>query len=236
MKKIIIIVLCLFFISGCSYQELNDLAIVTSLGIDFIDEEYIVSAQIMDMQKGDGDSSTEKAILYNAKGDSIVSALRNIMKQYPRTIYLGHLELLVLGKDVIENKTNEIFDYFISSPESSSDFMVFANKEGTALEIIDPNTKDEEANPTKELLSSLKNLQNHEGSAFEINFEEFLAAYLEEGKDPVIPVIKIKKDKKDKEYSNTIITTLVPFKENALKNELSEEQAYAYNISITISI
>ena len=228
MKKFIILILALFLITGCSYKELNELAIVSSVGIDYVDDHYLISLQIMDLQKGSGDSTTEKAVLYKGTGITIVEALRNIMKEYPKTIYFGHLELAILGRDVAENKTDEIFDYFISSPESSNDFMVLVHKDGLALDIIDPKkSSNEETNPTKDLLTSLENIKNRDGSAYSINFEEFLALYLEVGKDPVIPVVKLVDDKDA--ISKVMITTLVPFKENMLFDELSDKQAIAFN-------
>lgn len=228
MKKFIILILSLFLITGCSYKELNELAIVSSVGIDYVDDHYLISLQIMDLQKGSGDSTTEKAVLYKGTGITIVEALRNIMKEYPKTIYFGHLELAVLGRDVAEDKTDEIFDYFISSPESSNDFMVLVHKDGLALDIIDPKkSSNEETNPTKDLLTSLENIKNRDGSSYEINFEEFLALYLEVGKDPVIPVVKLVDDKDA--ISKVMITTLVPFKDNMLLDELSDKQAIAFN-------
>lgn len=228
MKKILILIFGCILLSGCSYKELNDLAIVTSIGIDYVDDKYRVSLQIMDLQKSQGDQTSEKAVLYKASGPTIAEALRNIMEQYPRTIYLGHLELAVLGKDVIEKKTNDIFDYFISSPESSNDFTIFVNRKGTAEEIIDPNivSSEDEENPTKDLLTSLKNVQNRQGTAYQVNFEEFLSTYLKKGKDPVVPVVEIK-DQGNGDYSNVVITRMVPFKDNVLQEPLSNEQALA---------
>ena len=227
MKKFLVLIFTLFLITGCSYKELDALAIVTAIGIDYIDDEYLISAQIMDLQKGSGDSTSEKAVLYKGTGITIVEALRNIMRQYPKTIYLGHLEMAVLGKEVAEKKTDEIFDYFISSPESANDFMILVNKDGMAEEVINPKeASSEEANPSKDLLTSLENVTNRDGIAYEINFEEFLAIYLEVGKDPVLPVIKMIDDKQA--TNKVMITTLVPFKDNMLLNELDDKQAMAF--------
>lgn len=229
MKKILIVIVSFFLLTGCSYKELNDLAIVTAIGIDYIDNEYLISAQIMNLQKSEGDKTSQQAILYKGSGITIVQALRNIMMQYPKTIYLGHLELAVLGKDVIEQKTNEIFDYFISSPESSNDFMVLVNKDGLAEDIIDPEkaASESESNPTKDILESLKNTQNRQGMAYQINFEEFVALYLEVGKDPVIPIIKYLEN--EAETSNVMLTSMVAFKDNVLQKELTKEQAIAFS-------
>ena len=50
MKKIIILI-SILLLTGCSYIELNKLAIVSALGIDYKDNKYEVTAQVMDIQK-----------------------------------------------------------------------------------------------------------------------------------------------------------------------------------------
>lgn len=225
-KIIVLILLVLITLTGCSYKELNELAIVTSIGIDYIDDEYFISTQIMNFEKNSDDGTSEEAILYEASGKSIVEALRNIMKQYPRSIYLGHLEVAILGRDVVEEKTNEIFDYFISSPECVNDFTVLVYKDGYAKDIINPQNDNEkkDKNPTKSILSSLENIESRQGSSYLINFEEFLSDYLKTGKDPVLPVIKMVDNDG---YSKTLITDMVPFKDNVLGDALDKEQAIA---------
>ena len=43
MKKIILILFCLFMVTGCfDYRELNDINIINSIGVDYIDDEYVV--------------------------------------------------------------------------------------------------------------------------------------------------------------------------------------------------
>ena len=59
MKIIRIILLTLIIISnsGCSYIELNKLAIVSALGIDYKNNEYEITAQVMDVTRSEGSTS-----------------------------------------------------------------------------------------------------------------------------------------------------------------------------------
>ena len=51
MKKLLIIIFCLF-ISGCNnYRELNNIAVVSALGIDYKDNMYNVSVLVKDNAK-----------------------------------------------------------------------------------------------------------------------------------------------------------------------------------------
>ena len=75
--KIILILVLTILISGCSYKELNDLAIASALGIDYENNEYIISAQIMELKKQEKED-TSSALIYLGKGKTISEALRNI--------------------------------------------------------------------------------------------------------------------------------------------------------------
>ena len=89
--KIILILVLTILISGCSYKELNDLAIASALGIDYENNEYIISAQIMELKKQEKED-TSSALIYLGKGKTISEALRNISLKYPN--YFGFLLLL----------------------------------------------------------------------------------------------------------------------------------------------
>ena len=53
MKKLLIIIFCLL-ISGCNnYRELNNIAVVSALGIDYKDNMYNVSVLVKDNAKND---------------------------------------------------------------------------------------------------------------------------------------------------------------------------------------
>ena len=61
--KIILLIIMLLSLSGCNYIELNKLAIVSSLGIDYKDNKYEITAQVMDVQKKTDGSVNEKSII-----------------------------------------------------------------------------------------------------------------------------------------------------------------------------
>jgi len=71
MKKIILIISLLFLTTGCSYQEINDLAIASAMGIDLKDDDYILTAQIMNIQKSSDGSMIPDSTIYTSKGMNI---------------------------------------------------------------------------------------------------------------------------------------------------------------------
>lgn len=231
MKKIIkIMVLILFIISnsGCSYVELNKLAIVSALGIDYKNNEYEITAQVMDVTKSEGNSVKQTSLIYEAKGQTIGKAIRNLSEKYPKTVYLGHLEIIILGKETAETKMNDVFDYILRSPEVRATGNVLVNKEETAKETLKPKNEKENSFATEQIKSSLENATKRTGTVKLITFEEFLQDYLQKGIDPVIPLIKINKQNKNK-TSNTVISNLAALKDNKIQKEMDNDQSTAYN-------
>lgn len=229
LKYLLVIPLMLLFSTGCSYKELNDIAIASSLGIDYENNKYTITAEVLNLNKKDEGDVTGGSILYYGEGKTIAEAIRNIYFRYPKLLHLGHLRLIVLGKNTIEEKTDEIFDYFLRSPEAAKDPYILVNNKGSAKEIINPEEKNEETFNAKELISNLESNQLRQGTVTMINLEEFLSAYLRDGIDPIIPTINMDKEK-DNKYSTTTINGMTPFKNNALLTPLSIEESRAYSM------
>ncbi len=227
MKRIIaLIILIVFTLTGCNYIELNKLAIVSALGIDYKNNQYEVTAQVMDIQKTEGNSTKQESLIYEASGKTIGKAIRNLSEKYPKTIYLGHLEIIILGKEVTEEKTDDTFDFLIRSPEVRSTGNILVNKYQSAKETLNPKNEKDNSFATEQIKSSLENATKRTGTVKMITFEELLQEYLQKGIDPVIPLIKINNNSNT---SNTIIANLAPLKDNKIQKELDEKQSIAYN-------
>ena len=154
--KIILILVITILISGCSYKELNDLAIASALGIDYQNNEYIISAQIMELKKQEKED-TSSALIYLGKGKTISEALRNISLKYPNYLYLGHLELIIIGKGEIKHGINNSLDYFIRTSDARNDALILVSTKNKAYEIINPNEETKEEFPVKDIVTTIKN-------------------------------------------------------------------------------
>lgn len=227
MKKIIILIFMTIFMTGCSYVELNELAIASAIGIDYEDNKFKLTAQIMDVKSGDSGVSLENALIYEAQGDTIAKAIRSFSTRYPKNIYFGHLEFIILSSDTAKYKLDEVFDYFMRSPEARTTSFVALTKNETAKEILNPKNEKKGSFPTEEIKSVLLDATKRNGTVYDITFEEFLSNYLKKGYDPVIPLITT--SNKGLSSSSTIIEKLVPIKNNVVYEELNNEESIAYN-------
>lgn len=227
MKKIIILLITLLITTGCSYQEINDLAIVSTLGIDIKDNEYILTAQIMDIKKSEN-SPDPTTIIYTSSGKTISEAVRNFSTKYPKSIYLGHVELVVLGETIIQNDMDVVLDFFLRSPYANPFAQLIVTKNTSANKLLNPEVEKESSFPSVDIISNLKEATKKEGTEKEITIMEFFKEYIEPGIDPALPILEID-EKVTKKQSNSTFRNLASFKNNVINESLDKNQAVAYN-------
>ena len=226
--KIIFLIIITLFISGCSYKELNDLAIASALGIDYENNEYIISAQVMELKKKENEDLST-ALIYSGKGKSISEALRNISLKYPNSLYLGHLELIILGKGEIEHGINNSLDYFIRTSDARNDALVLISTKNSAYEIINPNEEKKEEFPVKDIVTTIKNSKEKNGLVIETNYEELIKNYLEHGISQTLTQIE-NITTENNEYKDTVLSNIGVFDNYYYKGELDKKSAIAYNL------
>lgn len=229
MKKIFILLISTFLFSGCSYTELNDLAIASAVGIDYIDDKFYLTAQIMDIKSSDSGATKENTLIYEASGETIAKAVRNFSIRYPKNVYFGHLEFIVISEDAANKKLEDIFDYFMRAPEARTSGFVTIVKDKTAKEILNPQNEVKDSFPTEAIKSTLMDATKRNGTVNDITFEEFLSFYLKKGIDPVVPLIK-NEENKGITASSTLIHDMVPIKKDKVLTPLSSKESIAYNL------
>ena len=136
MKKCMFVLLILsVLLTGCwDRRELNELGITLALGIDKVEDEYQVTAQVVVPSEISTKSSTGRSpvTLFHANGETVYEALRKLTKNSPRKIYPGHLRMLVIGEDLAEEGIGESLEFLSRDWELRSDFYVVIAKDLTA--------------------------------------------------------------------------------------------------------
>ncbi|XKO56798.1 Ger(x)C family spore germination protein [Lysinibacillus fusiformis] len=180
MKKNLIIISLIFLIlmlSGCwSKRELNDLALVAALGIDFVDDEYAISAQVIDpSQVSSKQSASGQApvVTYHAQGKTVFEAIRKILASSPRKLYFAHLQLVVIGEELAINGLRDTVDFLGRDQEIRNDFTVIVSQQATAKDVLNVLTPIEKI-PANKMLNSLKVMQDAWGSTLEVDIEDLV--------------------------------------------------------------
>ena len=91
-----ILLLLINFLTGCwSSRELNELAIVTALGIDKTEKGYLLSAQIINPGEIAGKSifGRTEVVRFMKTGDTVIEAIRKLATDTPRKIYVSNIRV-----------------------------------------------------------------------------------------------------------------------------------------------
>ena len=243
MKKFVLIVITLFILlisSGCyNYKEINDMAIVSSIGIDKDNknDKYIVSAQIMNSKESEN-SEDSQITVYTKEGDTVHEALRNITLKSPRKLYGNHLSKIVLSEEVAKEGIDNILDIFNRITEVRNEFIITIVKEDKASDVLKVLTTTESI-PAEYVKLSLKIADETSGLTYATKLDEFISLYLKKGIDPVVPLLKIDKKEKKGTTINNITTTnpiskiviedLAVTNKGKLETYLKNEEVIGYN-------
>jgi len=228
MKKHLILLITLFLCGCQSNQEINNLSIVNSMGIDIKDNKYIVSIQVLDTSKKDENNqeNMEQSLVYTTSGNNISEALNKFFVKTPKKLYLGHLSLVLISEQLAKDNINNITDYFLRDNSVSKNFTMLVSKDGHIEDII----KKLESNttyPTGNILGSVEVSSNVRGSSIDIKFTKFMSDLNTRGKNPVLGAISISED-------NLSINHIAIFKDEKLVGYLNDDENIGYNICNSI--
>ena len=122
--KIFIILFLCFITTGCwNYNELDDFAIVTGMGIDEYESGYKVSLVISNSQSTQGSSREGEAqtTVFTGIGANITEAINEIDMKTPRNLYLGHMAVVVIDENVARKDINIVLEALTRNPEKKAE-------------------------------------------------------------------------------------------------------------------
>ena len=180
--KIVLIGFLCFFISGCwNYNELNDLAIVTGIGIDEHEEGFKLSLMISNSQAVDADSQNEaQTTIFTGIGSNISEALVNIEMKNPKKIYLGHLATLVIDEKLARKDISNILDALVRNPESAKKYHVIIARDNKSEEIL-KSLSPLEAFPSQNIALNIRTTSKNQGISNDTILSVFISNILKQG-------------------------------------------------------
>lgn len=215
MKKIIIPILVLLLLTGYTpYVEVNDLVIVDMLGLEKVDNDYILTINTVYEEK---DNNATKSIYkdYVFKGKSLGKVFLEAKKINTKKAYYGHLKLVVfqsklLGKEIVNYFQKEFkeMNYLIIGTDSRINALF--KKYNSSSKIIKAVNKEKISNADIHLAT----------------FEDYLKDIVNKKRTSTLPVVSLNNN-------NLVVKGLETYQKNIL---LSKEQAkitYLLNNKIT---
>lgn len=163
MKRLILIIL--FFITGCTkYNDLNNLAIIKSIGISKQDE-YTLYAEII--EEIDKDNLPKMKVI-ETKGKDFNTIFQNIKLQVNKEIFFSHIDLILLDYTLNNQDYQNLIDFFINHHEFRNDFLCLFSKD--IRNVLQHSQYDE----IEELITTNKESKEIIKKSFEELMKDFL--------------------------------------------------------------
>ena len=174
--------------SGCyDNVDLNYLYIITGIGIEFKDDEYKVTYEILNSEKST-DSIQLKSFTINGKGKNINDAFDNANTYLSKKPYYSHIKVLVINKDLEKDNLDEVFEYLTRKNEIRNEFNVLVTEDEPS-EILS-NTSKSVPVVSLMLYDMLNNSKYGSNIAINLPFEKVLSSLISNKSDMIISTIE----------------------------------------------
>ncbi len=225
MKKLLILIISVFLLTGCYDNiELNNLAIVTGVGIDYIDDNFFVTYEILN------DTNTEevismKSFTTSGKGKNINEAFTNVNYKVSKKPYFAHLKVVVISKEIVDNHLKDIVDYLLRDTNIRDEFFLFATTNSTPLEILSHNSNYYPV--VSDLIINLKDNEKYNNNlAIDENYQQLLAKIISKNCDGIIGTLSLNDDE-------ITIDKFLILKGYKYQATLTKEESTIYNLLTT---
>ena len=215
MKKLLLVLLITTFITGCSsYTELNDLGLVSLLGLDYKDDMYQIYVTIMEGNQDDGTLEKNQKYFYS-EANTLEEAFQKITLQSDKKIYLSHIDCLLITEELIDNKLKNVLTNFLNNNESRNNFNIVLVKDNLETYFNENITADK---INKLILIN----SNESGTITEMDFEIFLKNLLIDSNSS-IPTISYNED-------NLQVEGFTLIKNYRVFDSLNLEESFIFNL------
>ncbi len=244
MKKIILILLSLFLLTGCyDYTELNDTAIVSAIGVGYNKNKYEVTFEIIVTKKNDsGQQEESQTMLVTGSGTNPARAFNDTISQVDKKVVFDHVQIVLLEENLAQKEgITHISNYLFRDIHISNNFYYVLVKDTTIQKVL--NTKIKNQPIVSDAIMGLFKNQN-DVEIFDLHDEfDYLYVQMKDNKsDIIIPSIQIK-DKNIALYTSgafikdKLIAYLTPTESqtfNLLTSQVDNALYSKQNIAISI--
>ncbi len=216
MKNIILILICLTMLCGCSdYAEINDMVIVSGIIIDYKDNMFEINTEAIVNDK------ESKIVTYKATASSIQEGLSKISEMSNKKLFLPHLKSLILTKNVIKSDAM-YYEYFLRDPKSKMNFNIYVIDSNIKDDLFKINDKDGIAMYLEKMIDFNKEVFS---SSYSLTFLELMYKRYEKGISQIYPEIDIKENDGKK---TVYLKNLIVFDDNEVI--LKQNESIYYNL------
>ncbi|WP_145021468.1 Ger(x)C family spore germination protein [Paenibacillus sp. Y412MC10] len=194
MKAIIIVLLCSLLLTGCwDLKAVQDMNIVTALGIDYEKDHYVVYVKLTDFsavgtKEGSGESKPASTWIGIGKGPTVLLAINDIYRSAQHHTLWTHVKAIVITKSAL-GKLEDIFDSLLRSRELRYTSWVY----GTEKPITSIFMADTTLNQSPLLLEMFepKETYKQRSSVMPIQLQKLVNSIREPATSVLLPVLSV---------------------------------------------
>ncbi len=209
MKRILIIVSLVLLLCGCyDYRELNDMSIVTGIGIDYKDNKYIVSLEVTKSIKS-GSSNEMETVVYSGENKILADAFLEAKNSSDKYVYTEHVNVLLISKDLGKKGIGDVVDYIVRETSINSNYyMVIVDDPKSTLE-----TKQENDSTSNVITNTI----NYYLDDTKFDDLDIMSSYMINNKDDIaVPIISVNDNK-------VIFNSVAYFNEDKMVGEIDSK-------------
>lgn len=128
MRKLVFMLAVLLLLPGCwDMREAQNTNFITALGVDYVQDHYVVYAQIIDFpsiakressdSQAGGGSGSSAIWVGRGEGKSVLTALNHIYDSSQQQTVWTHVKAIILSESVMKSKMDEVFSSILRSRE-----------------------------------------------------------------------------------------------------------------------
>lgn len=222
MKKLFILICSIFLLTGCYDNiELDDLAIITGVGVDYKDDKYYLTYEILSDTKTE-ENTALLSYTVSGSGKTISEAFINTNYKVSKKSYFAHLKVLVISEKIINGQFDKITDYILRDTNIRSEFKVVVSN-GTTPEKILKNNSNNHPVVSEEIVNLIDNEKYNNNLVIGETFKQIVAKLISDNYDIILNTVSIK----DKQIA---INNSYIFKKYDYQNTLSKKDSALFNL------
>ena len=200
MKKIILLIFLTFICTGCyNYKELNDLGIVSAMGISKDGDLYNLDIQLLNVLDSEKSGLNKSPItVISGQGETIFEAARSMNRKTSKVFFLADIDYVFLDQSVLNDGLDEIMDFLIRDTRLSLNFLVVTSTENKSLDILS-SISHFDTNSANNLYDAVMNSETRYGGINSLHVRELINNYYAKGKYTIFPNVYIKDTSKSSE-------------------------------------
>ena len=182
MKKMIIPILILLLLTGYTpYVEVNDLVIVDMIGLEKVNNKYLLTVNTIKEEKTDNATKSIYQVS-TFEGNSLGSIFLKAKKINNKKAYYGHLKLVVFQSGLLDK---EIINYFQKQFTQMNYLIVGTNSDIKSLfKKYDSSSK---------IIKEINKKRIDDANIYLSTFEDYLKDIVNKKRESTIPIISLDK-------------------------------------------